>query len=94
MTLGIGTGSTTKFFIEMLGEKLQTGELQDIIGVPTSENTATLAQELGIPLTTISENPELDLAVDGADEVDPDLNLIKGLGRAALARESCRNQCP
>jgi len=84
MALGLGTGSTTQFFVEMLGEKLRTGALQDIIGVPTSENTAALAQELGIPLTTISENPELDLAVDGADEVDPGLNLIKGLGRAAL----------
>jgi len=84
MALGLGTGSTTRFFVEMLGEKLGTGALQDIIGVPTSENTAALARELGIPLTTISENPELDLAVDGADEVDPGLNLIKGLGRAAL----------
>ena len=82
--LGLGTGATTTYFVEMLGEKLQTSVLQDITGVPTSEGTAALARKLGIPLTTISENPDLDLAVDGADEVDPSLNLIKGLGRAAL----------
>ena len=84
MALGLGTGSTTTYFVNLLGEKLQKGALHDIIGVPTSESTAALARKLGIPLTTISENPVLDLAVDGADEVDPALNLIKGLGRAAL----------
>ena len=84
MALGLGTGSTTTYFVEMLGERVQSGALQNIVGVPTSEGTATLARRLGIPLTTITAHPQLDLAVDGADEVDPDLNLIKGLGRAAL----------
>ena len=84
MALGLGTGSTTTYFVEMLGERVQSGALQNIVGVPTSEGTAALARQLGIPLTTITAHPQLDLAVDGADEVDPDLNLIKGLGRAAL----------
>jgi ribose 5-phosphate isomerase A len=84
MLLGLGTGSTTAHFIDMLGEQLQKGELRDINGVPTSEKTAARARALGIPLTTLTEHPYLDLAVDGADEVDPDLNLIKGLGRALL----------
>jgi len=84
MTLGLGTGSTTAYFIEMLGERLQRGELQNIVCVPTSEGTAVRARALGIPLVTLSERPRLDLAVDGADEVDPSLNLIKGLGRALL----------
>ena len=84
MALGLGTGSTTAYFVQMLGERMQAGALQNIVGVPTSEATAELARKLGIPLTTITDHPQLDLVVDGADEVDPDLNLIKGLGRAAL----------
>ncbi len=84
MALGLGTGSTTTYFVEMLGRRLQSGELRDIVAVPTSERTAALARSLGIPLTTLAEHSRLDLAVDGADEVDPNLNLIKGLGRAAL----------
>jgi ribose 5-phosphate isomerase A len=90
MVLGLGTGSTTRYFIELLGEKLRAGELRQITGVPTSENTARLAKSLCIPLVSFSglspENaiPKLDLAVDGADEIDPNLNLIKGLGRALL----------
>jgi ribose 5-phosphate isomerase A len=84
MILGLGTGSTTTFFIEMLGERLQRGELRDIAGVPTSEGTAALARALDIPLTTLADHSRLDLAVDGADEIDPALNLIKGLGRALL----------
>jgi len=68
----------------MLGEALAQGRFQDIIAVPTSEATAGRARELGIPLTTLAKNPRLDLVVDGADEVDPRLNLIKGLGRALL----------
>ena len=84
MVLGLGTGSTTAFFIDHLGNKLATGELKGISGVPTSENSATRARNLGIPLTTLTDHPVLDLAVDGADEVDPQLNLIKGLGRALL----------
>ncbi len=90
MVLGLGTGSTTKIFIEMLGEKIRDGELQEITGVPTSNETANQAGSLGIALVSLaglspkSSLPSLDLAVDGADEVDPQLNLIKGLGHALL----------
>jgi ribose 5-phosphate isomerase A len=84
MVLGLGTGSTTGYFLDMLGEQLRNGELHDVVGVPTSEGTAARARALGIPLVTLGDQPRLDLAVDGADEVDLDLNLIKGLGRALL----------
>jgi ribose 5-phosphate isomerase A len=90
MFLGLGTGSTTSYFIELLGERLRAGTLQDIQGVPTSKDTVTKAMAAGIPLTTLANiyqhrtPPLLDLAVDGADEIDPDLNMIKGLGRALL----------
>jgi len=84
MMIGLGTGSTTRFFIDMLGEEIQKGSLSGIQAVPTSDATAEQARLLGIPLTTLSENSQLDLAVDGADEVDPKLNLIKGLGGALL----------
>ncbi|HEX9029280.1 MAG TPA: ribose 5-phosphate isomerase A [Anaerolineales bacterium] len=84
MRLGLGSGSTATYFIQMLGERLRGGALHDIRGVPTSEEVASVAREVGIPLTTLTECPRLDLAVDGADEVDPALNLIKGLGRALL----------
>lgn len=84
MSLGIGTGSTTSKFIQLLGERLRRGELRDVCGVPTSQATARLAQAAGIPLVSLADRSELDLAVDGADEIDPDLNLIKGLGKALL----------
>lgn len=90
MSLGLGTGSTTAHFVDMLGERLQTGELENIRAVPTSERTAAQARAQAIPLITLAELGRqrgaalLDLAVDGADQVDPDLNLIKGLGRALL----------
>jgi ribose 5-phosphate isomerase A len=84
MTLGLGSGSTTALFVDLVGDQVQKGTLRNIQGVPTSEATAKQARSLGIALTTLAENPHLDLAVDGADEVDPALNLIKGLGRAAL----------
>ena len=84
MILGLGTGSTTAFFLDQLGERIRSGDLDHILGVPTSENTARRARENGIPLITLSEHPLLDLVVDGADEVDPDFNMIKGLGRALL----------
>jgi ribose 5-phosphate isomerase A len=84
LVLGLGSGSTAGCFLEMLGEQLRCGALRDIRGVPTSESVAARAHDLGIPLTSLAEHPRLDLAVDGADEVDPDLNLIKGLGRALL----------
>ncbi len=84
MILGLGSGRTMGYFIDLLGECLQSGVLHDICAVPTSEATAERARRLDIPLTSLAEHPELDLAVDGADEVDPALNLIKGLGRALL----------
>lgn len=84
MVLGLGTGSTNAYFLDLLGEQLRTGALHDIVGVPTSQGTADHARALGIELTTLDRQPRLDLVVDGADEVDYDLNLIKGLGRALL----------
>lgn len=84
MVLGLGTGSTSAFFINGLAEMIAEEKLKDISAVPTSEATATRLRKLGVPLTTLAEHTQLDLAVDGADEVDPQLNLIKGLGRALL----------
>jgi ribose 5-phosphate isomerase A len=84
MRLGIGTGSTAEEFVRLLAEKVKSG--LNIIGVPTSERTASLCRELGVGLTTLEETPELDLTIDGADEVDPELTLIKG-GGGALLRE-------
>lgn len=84
MKLGLGTGSTARHFVELLGEKVRAG--LGVVGVPTSEATKADAQRCGVPLTTLDETPELDLTVDGADEIDPKLNLIKG-GGGALLRE-------
>lgn len=84
MVLGLGTGSTTSYFVEMLGARLRSGELDDIVGVATSEGTERQARAVGIPMSRLADQTRLDLAVDGADEVDADLNLIKGLGRALL----------
>lgn len=84
MRLGIGTGSTAEAFVRLLAEKVATG--LTVVGVPTSERTAALCLELGVPLSTLEETPELDLTVDGADEIDPALTLIKG-GGGALLRE-------
>jgi ribose 5-phosphate isomerase A len=84
MRLGLGTGSTVAFYLRALGRRVQEGELPGIVGVPTSRWTEREAGELGIPLTTLEEVGLLDLTVDGADEVDPELDLIKGLGGALL----------
>ena len=121
MVLGLGTGSTTAFAIDRIGELMKKGELKDIVGVPTSVKsyeqasgesllvtllgcrspgssiqhpvrqqgeygvvTTGLAAALGIPLATLDEKPEIDLAIDGADEVDPKLNVVKGRGGALL----------
>jgi ribose 5-phosphate isomerase len=84
MRLGIGTGSTAAEFVRLLAARVATG--LDVIGVPTSERTAALCRELGVRLTTLEEHPELDLTIDGADEFDPELTLIKG-GGGALLRE-------
>ncbi|CAJ2631512.1 unnamed protein product [Trifolium pratense] len=84
MVLGLGTGSTAAFVVSKLGELLSSGELTNIIGVPTSKRTEEQARSLGIPLSVLDDNPRLDLAIDGADEVDPYLNLVKGRGGALL----------
>lgn len=84
MKLGIGTGSTAEEFVRLLAVKVAEGF--EIIGVPTSERTAALCNGLGVPLTTLEETPHLDLTIDGADEVDGNLSLIKG-GGGALLRE-------
>jgi len=84
MILGFGTGSTFNNVLYVLAEKLNSGELKNIIGVSSSEKTEKLAKELNIPIDTLSNNPKLDLTIDGADEVDEKLNLIKGGGAAHL----------
>jgi ribose 5-phosphate isomerase A len=84
MRVGLGSGSTAEHFVSLLGQRVAQG--LDIAGVPTSEQTARLARQAGVPLTTLEETPELDLDVDGADEIGPGLALIKG-GGGALLRE-------
>ena len=84
MILGLGTGTTASYLVQILGERVRQG--MRIQGVPTSEVTRQLALAEGVPLTTLEEQPVLDLCLDGADEVDPELNLIKG-GGGALLRE-------
>src|SRR6185312_11716063 len=84
MRLGLGTGSTAAHFVNLLGERVRAG--LKIVAVPTSEATRAQAERLGIALTTLDEAPQLDLTVDGADEIAPDLSLIKG-GGGALLRE-------
>ncbi len=84
--IGLGTGSTTAFAIQFLGDRLKSGQLKDIKGIPTSFQASVLAKQYGIPLTTLDEVDRIDIAIDGADEVDPQKNLIKG-GGAAHTRE-------
>ncbi len=84
MALGLGTGSTAKHFVELLGERVRAG--LKVIGVPTSEATRADAERCAVPLTTLDQIDRLDLTVDGADEIDPNLELIKG-GGGALLRE-------
>ena len=84
MRLGLGTGSTARHFVELVGERVRAG--LNVVAVPTSEATRADAVRFGVPLTTLDETPELDLTVDGADEIAPDLSLIKG-GGGALLRE-------
>lgn len=86
MVVGLGTGSTAVWAIRQLAKLIATGKLSAIVAVPTSEATAIEARRLEIPLTSLEDSPLLDLAIDGADEVDVDLNLIKG-GGGALLRE-------
>lgn len=84
MKLGIGTGSTAEEFVRLLAVRVSDG--LEIVGVPTSERTAKLCGDLGVPLATLDEEPALDLTIDGADEIGPGLTLVKG-GGGALLRE-------
>ena len=84
MRLGLGSGSTAAHFVRLLGERVHAG--LRIVGVPTSGRTEEIARDVGVPLTTLDETPELDLDIDGADEIGPSLALIKG-GGGALLRE-------
>ncbi len=86
MAVGLGHGSTARYALLRIAERLRSGDLHGISGVPCSSQVEREARELGIPLTTLEEHPILDLTIDGADEVDPDLDLIKG-GGGALLRE-------
>lgn len=84
MVIGLGAGSTAAFAIRRLAEKIRAGQLSNILGIPCSDETRQTARELGISLTTLEDHPVIDLTIDGADEVDPRLNLIKGGGGAML----------
>lgn len=85
-TIGLGTGSTANFAINIIAEKYKNGEIQNIKCISSSTNSEKLAKELGLPITTFDEMQEIDVTIDGADEVDDNLNLIKG-GGGALLRE-------
>jgi ribose 5-phosphate isomerase A len=91
MVVGLGSGSTASIFVELLGRAINQGKLTNIKAIPTSKVTEKQARALGIPITALSVEPVLNLAVDGADQVDPELNLIKGLG-GALLREKIVEQ--
>jgi ribose 5-phosphate isomerase A len=86
MIVGLGTGSTVRHLLDVIAERRAAGEWRSIVGVPTSDDTEHRARRLDIPLATLAERPRMDVTIDGADEVDPQLRLIKGLG-AALLRE-------
>ena len=84
MRMGLGTGSTVRHFLEGLARAIEEGSIRDVAGVPTSRDTEDRCKALGIPLLELEEGTELDLAVDGADEISPRLDLVKGLGGALL----------
>mmetsp|Transcript_3001 Transcript_3001/g.7924 ORF Transcript_3001/g.7924 Transcript_3001/m.7924 type:complete len:240 (+) Transcript_3001:246-965(+) len=84
MVVGLGTGSTAAYAVDRLGDLLASGELTGVVGVPTSVATELQAAGRGIPLATLDEQPKLDVAIDGADEVDPSLDVVKGRGGALL----------
>ena len=84
-TIGLGSGTTVAYAIQEIGKKIKTEKLR-VLGVPTSHQALMLAVKIGVPLTTLNESPHLDLAIDGADQIDEKLNLIKGMG-GALTRE-------
>jgi ribose 5-phosphate isomerase A len=91
MVVGLGTGSTAEEFVRLLAQSLKSGQLRGISGICTSRRTEELARRLEIPITTMEELERVDVAVDGADEIDPDLRLIKGRG-GALLREKVVEQ--
>jgi ribose 5-phosphate isomerase A len=80
--VGLGSGSTAAYAVRFLAERVREG--LNILGIPTSQQTKHLAEQLGIPLATLDEHPQIDIDIDGADEIDPQLNLIKGGGGAFL----------
>jgi ribose 5-phosphate isomerase A len=84
MILGLGSGTTSTLMVQAVGRKLREGALKNVAGVPSSSGIAAVAREAGVPLTTLEEHPVLDLNLDGADEVDGTLGLVKGLGGALL----------
>ena len=84
MILGLGTGSTVRHLLDLLGDKIRAGELTDVVGVPTSIRTEIQARDAGIALVGLGDRGGLDLTIDGADEVSPELDLIKGMGGALL----------
>jgi ribose 5-phosphate isomerase A len=84
MVVGLGTGSTAVYAVRALGQLIQMGQLQAIVAIPTSEATAVEAHAWQIPLSDLNQHPTVDVTIDGADEIDPHLNLIKGLGGALL----------
>ncbi|OAY69431.1 putative ribose-5-phosphate isomerase 2 [Ananas comosus] len=84
MVVGLGTGSTAAHALDRLGELLRRGALRDVVGIPTSLKTAAHAAAVGIPLSDLDSHPRVDLSIDGADEVDPSLNLVKGRGGSLL----------
>ncbi len=86
MVVGLGYGSTAIWAVREIARRIQTGELKQVLGVPCALKTEAEARQLGIPLTTLEDHSQIDVTIDGADEVDPDLNLIKG-GGGALLRE-------
>ncbi|WJX15000.1 Ribose-5-phosphate isomerase B (Phosphoriboisomerase B) (LACB) (RPIB) [Trifolium repens] len=93
MVLGLGTGSTAKHAVDRIGELLRQGKLTNIIGIPTSTKTHEQAVSLGIPLSDLDSHPVVDLAIDGADEVDPYLNLVKGRGGSLLREKMVEGAC-
>ncbi|KAL0430236.1 UNVERIFIED_CONTAM: putative ribose-5-phosphate isomerase 1 [Sesamum radiatum] len=93
MVLGLGTGSTAKHAVDRIAQLLQQGKLKDIVGIPTSTITHEQAVRLGIPLSDLDSHPVVDLAIDGADEVDPGLNLVKGRGGSLLREKMVESAC-
>ncbi|KAJ7943041.1 Ribose-5-phosphate isomerase-like protein [Quillaja saponaria] len=93
MVLGLGTGSTAKHAVNRIGELLHQGKLKNIVGIPTSKMTHEQAVSLGIPLSDLDSHPVVDLGIDGADEVDPYLNLVKGRGGSLLREKMVEGAC-